>query len=464
MVLPPNINSARQAHEHFKNEKQEVDKDNKSSFKANIQSHTDNKEKRLSKGLVVQTVFSEYKLDKQIGSGGNGKVFSAKDEEGNPFAIKFFDRSQSSTKLKRFKNEIYFCERHRHDNIVPVLDRGRINFNKEDYVFYVMPLYDKTLREKMKAGIFPEEAVAIFIGILKGLKYAHDNNTVHRDIKPENILFEKNSNEPVISDFGIAHFAEEDLLTIIETKQNDRMANFSYAAPEQYERGASVYPETDIYAAGLILNEMFTGVIPKAAGYKKIGDVNEEYAYLDEIFERIYKQNPKKRLYPETNIISEMKLLAEKYEKAREKELLQNIVDDLIEPEEVIVRIVDKKFKNGNFVFTFDRIIPENWYQLIAYSSYSHNEIIGYECSRLKKINDKELAMPLNRSENENTIKSIDNNFRSWVNITNSRYNSILKQNAVEEQKRKERKRKIEIEAIEKDEQIADIISKLREI
>ena len=153
MVLPPNINSARQAHEHFKNEKQEVDKDNKSSFKANIQSHTDNKEKRLSKGLVVQTVFSEYKLDKQIGSGGNGKVFSAKDEEGNPFAIKFFDRSQSSTKLKRFKNEIYFCERHRHDNIVPVLDRGRINFNKEDYVFYVIPLYDKTLREKMKAGI-----------------------------------------------------------------------------------------------------------------------------------------------------------------------------------------------------------------------------------------------------------------------------------------------------------------------
>ena len=50
------------------------------------------------------------------------------------------------------------------------------------------------------------------------------------------------------------------------------------------------------------------------------------------------------------------------------------------------------------------------------------------------------------------------------MNITNSRYNSILKQNAVEEQKRKERKRKIEIEAIEKDEQIADIISKLREI
>ena len=67
------------------------------------------------------------------------------------------------------------------------------------------------------------------------------------------------------------------------------MANFQYAAPEQRKKGGVSTPQTDIYAAGLILNEMFTGEIAQASDYKKIGDVAPEYSYLDKIFSDMFK-------------------------------------------------------------------------------------------------------------------------------------------------------------------------------
>ena len=181
---------------------------------------------KLAKGTIIHTAFSDYELIKQIGQGGNGRVFSAKNKSDEMFAVKFIERDKSKSKLKRFKNEINFCENHNHKNIVKIIDRGYAFLDKKDYVFYVMPLYESTLKKKMESGLLPEDAISIFIGILKGLNYAHKHETIHRDIKPENILFAKDSTEPVICDFGIAHFAEEDLLTVIETKATDRMANF----------------------------------------------------------------------------------------------------------------------------------------------------------------------------------------------------------------------------------------------
>ncbi len=107
---------------------------------------------KLAKGQIVYTTFSQYELLKQIGSGGNGRVFSVKDPDGSEFAVKFVDKYQSSTKLKRFKNEINFCERHKHKNIVPILDRGQAFLDDKDLVFYVMPLYSETLKDKIKAA------------------------------------------------------------------------------------------------------------------------------------------------------------------------------------------------------------------------------------------------------------------------------------------------------------------------
>ena len=68
------------------------------------------------------------------------------------------------------------------------------------------------------------------------------------------------------------------------------MANFQYAAPEQKEKGALVDHRADIYALGLILNELFTGHVPYGSSYKKIGDVASEYSFLDDVVELMIKQ------------------------------------------------------------------------------------------------------------------------------------------------------------------------------
>lgn len=416
---------------------------------------------KLEKNTIINTAFDRYKLIKQVGSGGNGRVFSALNTSNEQFAIKFLDQSIGVDKLKRFKNEIAFCEHHRHKNIVPILDRGYVHLGGKDYVFYVMPLFADTLKSKIATGISPDDAVHIFVGILEGLKYAHEHSTIHRDIKPENILFAANSNEPIICDFGIAHFAEEDLLTAIETKPEDRMANFYYAAPEQYMRGIVTTPQTDIYSAGLILNEMFTKEIPQASGYKKIADVNMDYGYLDNVFEQLYRQDPADRLYPEERILSELKLLAEKHEREKEMIELQASITELIEPEEFNTRIVRKEYRDGNLVFVFDRKLPDEWCHIITHGSYSHGYLLGYDHTALKQIGTNEIALPLRKNERSDALKTIVGHVENWVITVNATYNESKKRQAQLQQQQKEAARKAELEKLKKDNELAEIIANL---
>lgn len=406
---------------------------------------------KLKKGTKVHTAFDEYTLIKQVGSGGNGRVFSAKNPNDELFAIKFIEKSISSDKLKRFKNEIHFCEYHEHKNIIKILDRGYAFLDDKDFVFYVMPLMAETLKDKIKAGISHENIVNIFIGILQGLKYAHTHKAIHRDIKPENILFAEDSSEPIICDFGIAHFAEENLLTAVETRVADRMANFQYAAPEQRNRGSEIKPQTDIYAAALILNEMFTGEIPLAAGYKTIASINEDYKYLDDLFDQIFKQEPDDRLYPEEIIISEMKRLAEVHHKEQEKIKLQSVVNEMITPDEFEAKIINIEYKSGFLVFTFDQNLPEEWLQSIIYGNYSHSYMLGYDNNNLQKASRNSLRMQIRGSETENTIKSIVGNVKDWVKTINREYSSDVKRQIESEYRRKEAERISKIQELEKE-------------
>ena len=120
----------------------------------------------------------------------------------------------------------------------------------------------------------------------------------------------------MIADFGIAHFCEEDLLANVHTKSSERLANFQYAAPEQRIKGytTQVDGRADVYAAGLILNEMFTGNLVAGNNYKKIGEDFPDYYYLDYIFEKLYCQQPKDRLYPAKCIIEEIYRQKEKFD------------------------------------------------------------------------------------------------------------------------------------------------------
>lgn len=416
----------------------------------------------MKKGTVVKTAFDEYTLIKQVGSGGNGKVFSATNEYGECVAIKFIERNISANKLKRFKNEINFCESHKFKNIVEILDRGYVILDSIEYVFYVMPLYVETLRDKMRAKLNPDDAVTIFIGLIEGLNYAHKLGAIHRDIKPENIMFKSGSLEPIICDFGIAHFADDELLTIIKTKKSDRMANFQYAAPEQRVKGESATAQTDIYAAALILNEMFTGEIPQAVDYKTIMSVAPEYAYLDDVFVQLFKQNASDRLYPEEKILTEMRVRAEQHHRNQEKLKLQKVVDEAICPDDFNATVIKKEFINECIVFTLNRELPYEWFLILSRGLLgNYSEVMGYGPEKLERNGKYTIIMHLHAKESPDTIKMIVKDVLDWIPKANARYTADIKRIAQQEQREREAARKAEIAKLERESSISAILAQI---
>ena len=250
----------------------------------------------LKQPIIFNTTFDTYTATEIIGEGGSARVFKATDEAGQPHAIKLLDPVKATRdKVKRFKNEYLFCVNNRHRNVVAVVDHGVFIDGEKNSPFLVMPLYDGSLRTLLQAGIAPGEVLRYFAQLMDGVECAHLKNVVHRDLKPENVLYDQESDGLVLTDFGIARFAEDELFTAVESMDNDRLANFQYAAPEQRRRGADVNFLADIFSLGLILNEMFTNEVPYGTEYKTIETISPEHGYLDGIVSRLIRQAPQDR-------------------------------------------------------------------------------------------------------------------------------------------------------------------------
>src|SRR5262245_14978086 len=143
--------------------------------------------------LVFETAIDTYQGQEILGEGGAGTVYKVSNSDGEFFAVKLLDPHKTNTKkLKRFKNELTFCQRNKHKNIVTVLDHGVIEFKEKNPPFYVMPFYPSTLRKLMDDGIPHNKVLDYFAQILDGLDAAHLLGVWHRDLKPENILYNPN--------------------------------------------------------------------------------------------------------------------------------------------------------------------------------------------------------------------------------------------------------------------------------
>lgn len=130
----------------------------------------------------------------------------------------------------------------------------------------------------------------------------------HRDLKPENILHNKTSGKLTIADFGIAQLTEDLVATLVETAPSQRLANFQYALQSN---GSRAYPlrYKPIYALGLILNELFTGLVPHGTQYRQIVDVDVWFGFLDPLIARMLSQEPSRR--PDS--IAEIKMSIQRY-------------------------------------------------------------------------------------------------------------------------------------------------------
>ncbi len=206
-----------------------------------------------------------YRLGPRLGDGGMAVVYRGFDSAlGRQVAIKVLRDQYAAdrTFVARFEREAQSVAALNHPNIINIFDVG---FDGDDPNgrgighYFVMELIDgPDLKELIRArGSMPaEEVVAILVQVLAGLGYAHARALVHRDIKPQNIMLTQDGTAKV-TDFGIAKGLADTTLT----DTGFGMGTVHYISPEQ-ARGEPATPASDLYAVGVMLYEMLTGVLP----------------------------------------------------------------------------------------------------------------------------------------------------------------------------------------------------------
>jgi serine/threonine protein kinase len=245
---------------------------------------------------TLRTGIAEYAIGRVVGEGGAGIVYEAKRDDAVAVAIKVLKPATATRdKLKRFRNELHFCLQNRDPALITVSDFGELGTDEGPATFYAMPYFPKTLRSLMKEGPTPERAYFSTVKILDTTEAAHLQKVWHRDLKPENFLCDPTHDALVLADFGTAHFHQGLLATTVDTGPGSRLANFQYSAPEQRRVGEPVDHRADLFALGLITNELFTGQVRQGAGYRRIADAAPAFAFLDDIVDLLVQQSPAAR-------------------------------------------------------------------------------------------------------------------------------------------------------------------------
>ncbi len=255
------------------------------------------------KSVTIEGV--EYRIKEQLGQGGAGVVFRAETNDGNEYALKrvsvssdFVEAEKAGREPKdnretRFLREIQYCSQDHSPRIIKISGYAVCDSPKGVYIYYVMPLHSDSLYSVMKVGADVDVAFKYSEQLLEALVVIHSDGVTHRDVKPDNILIDENQNL-VLADFGIAHFKPLPSLT----KKQDLLANRDYLAPEQRKGkdARDVSQAADIFAAGLIINELFTSVRPNGPEFDLVYDVHPRLSEVDELISMMTQISPESRI------------------------------------------------------------------------------------------------------------------------------------------------------------------------
>ena len=203
-----------------------------------------------------------YEIIKELGKGAMGMVYLGNDPKiSREVAIKTMALSQEfegdalQDAKERFFREAETAGRLNHPNIVTMLDAGE----EHDLAYIAMEfLKGSDLADNVKPDTLLPPA-AVFDIILKSadaLDYAHSLNVVHRDIKPANIMYEPESKEVKITDFGIARITDSN-----KTKTGTILGTPSYMSPEQLA-GKHVDGRSDLFSLAVMAFQMLSGELP----------------------------------------------------------------------------------------------------------------------------------------------------------------------------------------------------------
>ena len=205
---------------------------------------------------MIGRVVSHYEILEEIGSGGMGTVYKARDTRLDRFvALKFLpvEWRRDSVARDRFAREAKAASAIDHPHICTVYDIGE---TADGRMYIAMAHYPgQTLAKRIQYGALPvETALTIAIQTAEALAAAHDAEIVHRDIKPANILLDSRQEVKVV-DFGLAKLAGGAGVT----RAGVAIGTPAYMSPEQAE-GLPVDHRTDIWSLGVVLYEMLAGL------------------------------------------------------------------------------------------------------------------------------------------------------------------------------------------------------------
>jgi serine/threonine protein kinase/tetratricopeptide (TPR) repeat protein len=212
----------------------------------------------------MQMEFGDYELLEEIGRGGQGVVYRARQKSLNrTVALKVIGLGQWATKahLKRFRLEAEAAAGLNHPSIVPIYEVGE----RDGACYFSMGLVEGgQLDALIRREPMPiRRAVELMVKLSRTVQYAHEHNILHRDIKPGNVLVDAKG-EPHLTDFGLARLVETESSF---TQTLDVLGTPSYMAPEQaVGNNAAVSSATDVYGLGAVLYQLLTGQPPFAGG------------------------------------------------------------------------------------------------------------------------------------------------------------------------------------------------------
>lgn len=361
--------------------------------------------------------FGFIKTGKCIGEGGTSLVYEAS-LGSTEFVVKFLaiDSKEKRNRHKaEFFNSSYFFNKL--NNCIHYIYAGCFTTHDENSVeidYILMEKCQQSLEQLYKnKEITWGEFYKVFVQILSGIKSLEKCNIIHRDIKPANILL-NNSKDYIIADFGIAHY--ENAPIDGHTKNDARLANFCFSAPEQYNKGGQISFSTDLFAFAEILYWLVYKTTIRGESGRHLQEYfknNDKAIIIDKIMHKCLSNNPNDRPQSVSDIQNMIQSYKNKdYYPFPDMEALSNAIcqivpeayNDTIEinNKDTIEKIVNniqktnyskplwfntgnqnntikqfKRLENGNYLLNSQEIIINNFW--LSLSSNYYDDFILFE-------------------------------------------------------------------------------------